>query len=267
MKPLTLMSWNVNGLRAVMRKGVFVPFIEEHRPDILCLQETKAAPGQAEIDLPEYEEIWNSAERSGYSGTAIFTKVKPLSIAFNMPNGANGELKDAHGDAQKEGRVIAAEFESFTLVNVYTPNSKRGLERLTYRHTVWDPAFLAYIKKLEKKKPVVFCGDLNAAHKEIDIARPKDNEHNAGFTAQEREGIDRIVRTGFVDSFRHLHPNKKDAYTWWSPFRGARERNIGWRIDYFFVSEDLVPHLKAANIHANAMGSDHCPVSIQLQLS
>ena len=217
--------------------------------------------------MPEYEEIWNSAERSGYSGTAIFTKVKPLSIAFNMPNGANGELKDAHGDAQSEGRVITAEFESFYLVNVYTPNSKRGLERLAYRHTVWDPAFLAYIKKLEKKKPVVFCGDLNAAHKEIDIARPKENERNAGFTAQEREGVDKMIRAGFADSFRHLHPNKKDAYTWWSPFRGARERNIGWRIDYFFVSEDLVPHLKAANIHANAMGSDHCPVSIQLQLS
>ncbi len=266
MKSLTLMSWNVNGLRAVMRKGVFVPFIEEHGPDILCLQETKAAQGQAEVDLPEYEEIWNSAERKGYSGTAVFTKIKPHSIAFDMPNGKNGELKDVHGDAQSEGRVIAAEFDGFYLVNVYTPNSKRGLERLSYRHTLWDPAFLKYVRSLEKKKPVVFCGDLNAAHKEIDIARPKENKHNAGFTAEEREGIDKIVAAGFVDAFRHLHPNKAGAYTWWSPFRGARERNIGWRIDYFFVSGDLVPHLKSAKIHSDVLGSDHCPVCIHLEI-
>lgn len=258
------MSWNVNGLRAVMNKNAFVPFVKEHKPDILCLQETKAQQGQAEIDLPEYEEIWNSAERKGYAGTAIFTKIKPLSITFDIPGAAEKTFEDEFGNTLKEGRVIAAEFEKYYLVTVYTPNAKRDLGRLKYRHTIWDPAFLAYMKKLEKKKPVIFCGDLNVAHKEIDLARPKDNTHNAGFTDEEREGADNIVEAGFIDTFRYFHPDKANEYTWWSNFNKARERNVGWRIDYFFVSSTLKKHLASAKIHQSVMGSDHCPVEITL---
>ncbi len=249
-----------------MRKNAFVPFVTEHDPDILCLQETKAMQGQAEIDLPQYEEIWNSAEKKGYSGTAIFTKIKPLSIIYGIPD-ADETFLDSFGDSRTEGRVISAEFEDFYLVNVYTPNSKRALERLDYRHSVWDAAFLQHIKNLEKKKPVIFCGDLNVAHKEIDLARPDDNHRNAGFTDEEREGADNIVAAGYIDSFRHFYPDKTDEYTWWSNFNKARERNVGWRIDYFFVSPKLKKRLKSAAIHQSVMGSDHCPVEIQLNLS
>ena len=258
------MSWNVNGIRAVIRKGAFIPFIKKHQPDVLCLQETKAQQGQAEIDLPEYEEIWNSAERKGYAGTAIFTKHKPLSITYDIPGVKAAAFTDSFGDTLTEGRVIAMEFEAFHLVTVYTPNSKRSLERLDYRHKIWDPAFFSYIKKLEKTKPVVFCGDLNVAHKEIDLARPKDNKRNAGFTEEEREGADNIVHGGFIDSFRYFHRDKVDEYTWWSNFNKARERNVGWRIDYFFVSHKLLKGLKSAKIHQQVMGSDHCPVEIEL---
>lgn len=263
-KNLKLISWNVNGLRAVLRKDAFIPFVKEHKPDILCLQETKAQQGQAEVDLPEYEEIWNSAERKGYAGTAIFTKIKPISITYDIPGVIKKKFEDSFGDTLTEGRVITLEFETYYLVTVYTPNAKRDLARLSFRHKIWDPAFLSYMKKLEKKKPVIFCGDLNVAHKEIDLARPDDNHKNAGFTDEEREGADKMVKAGFVDSFRHLHPEKTGAYTWWSNFNKARERNVGWRIDYFFVSPKMTSNLKSASIHKDVMGSDHCPVEIQM---
>lgn len=265
-KKLKLMSWNVNGIRAVIRKDEFIPFVKKHKPDILCLQETKAQQGQAEIDLPEYEEFWNSAEKKGYAGTAIFTKVKPLSVTFDIPGVKDGRFEDSFGDTLSEGRIISAEFEKFHLVTVYTPNAKRELERLDFRHNTWDPEFLKYIKKLEKSKPVIFCGDLNVAHKEIDLARPKDNVRNAGFTPEERAGADKMVKAGFIDSFRHFHPDKVGEYTWWSNFNKARERNIGWRIDYFFVSPTLKKNLKDAAIHQNVMGSDHCPVEIRIEI-
>ena len=264
-KLITLVSWNVNGIRAVMRKDAFIPFIEEVKPDVLCLQETKAQQGQAEIDLPEYEEIWNSAERKGYSGTAIFTKVKPISITYDLPGVKPGALKDSFGDAITEGRVITMEFKDFYLVTVYTPNAKRGLERLEYRHKKWDPLFLKHMKVLKKKKPVVVCGDLNVAHKEIDLARPKDNTKNAGFTAEEREGMDKIIAAGFIDTWRHLNPDVADRYTWWSHFAKSRERNVGWRIDYFLADEALTSKVKEAMIWDKAMGSDHCPVGIEIE--
>ncbi len=263
---IKLISWNVNGIRAVIRKDAFVPFIRKENPDVICLQETKAQQGQAEIDLPQYEEIWNSAERKGYSGTAIFTKIKPISIVYDLPGAKPGSLADGYGDALSEGRVITMEFDQYYLVTVYTPNAKQKLERLEFRHQGWDPAFLLHLKKLQKKKPVVMCGDLNVAHKEIDLARPKQNTKNAGFTAEEREGADKMVATGLVDTFRHLHPDEEGAYTWWSHFGGARDRNVGWRIDYFFVSEELVPKLEEAFIRPKAMGSDHCPVGIVLSV-
>lgn len=263
---LKLISWNVNGIRAVIRKDAFLPFVKRFRPDILCLQETKATQGQAEIDLPEYEEIWNSAQKKGYAGTAIFTKIKPLSIIYDLGGAKSERFADTFGNTMIEGRVITAEFEQFYLVTVYTPNSKRDLERLKYRYNVWDPEFLLFIKKLEEAKPVIFCGDLNAAHQEIDLARPNDNKNNAGFTAEEREGIDKIVSAGFVDTFRHFFPNRTGVYSWWSNFRQARERNIGWRIDYFFVSEKLKNNLISAEIHDKIMGSDHCPVEIQIEV-
>lgn len=265
-KNLKIISWNVNGLRAVLRKGTFVPFMKEHDPDILCLQETKAAQGQAEIDLPEYEEFWNSAKKPGYAGTAIFTKTKPLSVIFDIPGVTDGSFEDTFGNTLTEGRIIAAEFEAFYLVNVYTPNAKRGLERLQFRHKVWDPKFLQYIQKLEKTKLVIFCGDLNVAHKEIDIARPDQNHKNAGFTDEEREGADQMVGAGYIDTFRHFYPEKTGAYTWWSAFGGARARNVGWRIDYFFVSPKLKKNLKSASIHPAVMGSDHCPVEIEMSV-
>ncbi|PIQ67634.1 exodeoxyribonuclease III [Candidatus Uhrbacteria bacterium CG_4_10_14_0_2_um_filter_41_7] len=265
-KKLKIISWNVNGIRAVIRKDAFLPFVQKSEPDILCVQETKATKGQAEIDLPEYEEIWNSAQKKGYAGTAIFTKIKPLSIIYDIQGTKSERFADTFGNTLTEGRVITAEFEKFYLVTVYTPNSKCDLERLKYRHEVWDPEFLSFIKKLEETKPVIFCGDLNAAHKEIDLARPKDNKKNAGFTAQEREGIDKIVSAGFVDTFRHFFPEKTGVYSWWSNFRQARERNVGWRIDYFFVSEKLKKNLVSAEIHDKIMGSDHCPVEIVIEI-
>lgn len=256
------MSWNVNGLRAVLPKEAFIPFVKKHQPDILCLQETKAKQGQAEVDLPEYEEIWNSAEKAGYAGTAIFTKIKPLSITYDIPGADAKKFEDPFGQPLKEGRIITMEFDDFFLVTVYTPNAKRDLARLKFRHRTWDPAFLSYLQTLEQQKPVVFCGDLNVAHKEIDIARPNDNHKNAGFTDEEREGADNIVDAGFIDTFRHFNSDKTDAYTWWSTFGAARSRNIGWRIDYFFVSPKLKKHLVSASIHPTVMGSDHCPVEL-----
>ncbi len=259
---MRIFSWNVNGLRAVINKGAFRDFIEAQAPDILCLQETKAKQGQAEIDLPEYEELWNPAERPGYSGTAILTKLAPLSVQNVLPT--QRVLVDQFGDPLAEGRVLIAEFAHFFLVNVYTPNSKRSLERLKLRHDLWDPEFLQFLKHLEQTKPVVVCGDFNAAHTEIDLARPEQNHHNAGFTDEERCGIDNLIKSDFVDTFRILHPTDR-RYTWWSHWGKAREHNVGWRIDYFFISQRLLPHLKNAEIYENITGSDHCPISIDLE--
>lgn len=260
---LKIFSWNVNGLRAVIRKGALQDFIGKYEPDILCLQETKAKQGQAEIDLPEYEELWNSAERAGYSGTAIFTRVKPLSVKYELPT--EMDFADEFGDPLTEGRVLTAEFEDFYLVNVYTPNSKNGLERLELREKKWDPEFLRYLKELKAEKPVVVCGDFNAAHEEIDIARPKTNHHSAGFTDEERQGITNLIEAGLMDSFRDLHPEAV-RYTWWSHWGNARANNVGWRIDYFFVSQSLMARVKEAEIYEDVFGSDHCPISITLEV-
>ena len=263
---MKIFSWNVNGLRAVINKGALQKFIDAEKPDILCLQETKAKPGQAEIDLPEYEELWNSAKRPGYSGTAIFTKIKPLSVNLSVNNTLPTEhdFADQFGDPLTEGRVLTAEFEKFYLVNIYTPNSKNALERLELRKKLWDPAILKYLKQLEEKKPVVVCGDFNAAHEEIDIARPKTNHHSAGFTDEERQGITNLIKAGLIDTFRTLNPDSV-RYTWWSHWGHARENNVGWRIDYFFISKSLKKNLKSAEIYEDVMGSDHCPISIELE--
>ncbi len=264
---MKIVSWNVNGIRAVHKKGLFVPFVRQMQPDILCLQETKAEQGQSEVDLPEYKEYWNSATKKGYSGTAIFSKIKPLKVLVGLPESLVKKYKlveDTYGDPSGEGRVIAAEFDDFFLINVYTPNSKPDLSRLALRYKQWDPAFLAYAKELEKEKPVIFCGDLNAAHTEEDLANPKANEGEHGFTKEEREGVDAIIKAGFVDSFRHFTPKGNGHYTWWTHWANARARNVGWRIDYFFVSKKLVPKLKKAEILAQVLGSDHCPVLIEL---
>jgi exodeoxyribonuclease-3 len=264
---MKIISWNVNGIRAVVKKGLFLPFIDKYQPDILCLQETKAEKGQAVIDLPEYEEYWNSALKKGYSGTAIFTKVKPVSVINGLPNEICERFEliaDEYGDSRTEGRVIAAEFDDFYVVTVYTPNAKDDLSRIPLRHKQWDPAFLAYCKELEKKKPVVFCGDLNVAHTSDDLARPKENEGLKGFTAEEREGFDNFIRAGFIDTFRMF--NKGNGfYTWWSYFANARERNIGWRIDYVLVSGALKDRVKSASIHTEVLGSDHCPVGVEVE--
>lgn len=267
-KMTKIISWNVNGLRAAHKKGLFLPFVEKYKPDIICLQETKAEQGQAEIDLPEYEEYWNSAKKKGYSGTAIFTKSKPLSVLLDFPADIVKKFKlgaDGYGDPNAEGRVIALEFAGFSLVNVYTPNAKDDLSRLPLRHKHWDPTFLAYCKELERKKPVIFCGDLNVAHKEIDLARPEENEGEHGYTLEEREGIDKLVKVGFVDTFR-IYNKKGENYTWWSNWSNARARNVGWRIDYFFVSKSIVKRIKKADILPSVMGSDHCPVELVLSI-
>lgn len=262
----TIISWNVNGIRAVHKKGLFLPFIEEHKPDILLLQETKAEEHQSEVDLPEYEEYWYSAEKKGYSGVALFTKEKPLSVAKGIPEriaDKYGLKDDGYGDPTKEGRVICGEYKDFYVVGVYTPNAKEDLSRLVLRHESWDPSFLEYMKQLEKKKPVIFCGDLNVAHTPDDLANPRQNEGKKGYTIEEREGIARVVKAGFLDTFR-LFTQGKGHYTWWSHFANSRARNIGWRIDYIFVSPTLETRVKSAEILPDVMGSDHCPVKITL---
>jgi exodeoxyribonuclease-3 len=263
---MKVFSWNVNGIRAVVKKGYFKTFIEAHHPDILCLQETKAEEGQAEIDLPEYEEYWSSAHKKGYSGTAIFTKESPIEAIYGIPAeiGRKFDLGDGYGDTQNEGRVTTLEFEHFFVTSVYTPNAKDDLSRIPVRKE-WDAAFLAYMKHLEKEKPMVFCGDLNVAHTEIDLARPKENAGKKGFTDEERGGFDALLGAGFVDTFR-LFEKDGGHYSWWSPWGGARDRNVGWRIDYVMVSPSLVPLIKSARIHSDVFGSDHCPVSIDIAL-
>lgn len=265
---MKIYSWNVNGIRAVINKGAFQEFMSKHQPDILCLQETKAQQGQAVIDLPGYQEYWNSAEKKGYSGTAVFTKIKPLTVLNGLPKDIEktyGLTADSYGDPNKEGRVVVAEFESFYIVTVYTPNAKDDLSRIPLRHKQWDPAFLAYCKQLEKNKPVIFCGDLNVAHTPDDLANDKANVGKKGFTTEERQGFQNFVDAGFVDTLR-LFKQGKGYYTWWSHFANARSRNVGWRIDYFLVSSALKDKVKSANIHADVMGSDHCPISIELSV-
>ena len=266
---MKLISWNVNGIRSVHKKGALVPFLEMVKPDIACFQETKAEEHQSEVDLPEYEEYWNSSTaRKGYSGTAIFTKQKPLAVLLGLPEDILKKYDmtgDGYGDPNREGRVIALEFKDFFIVTVYTPNAKDDLSRLALRHKHWDPAFLAYCKQLEKKKPLILCGDLNVAHTPDDLANPKANDGEHGFTKEEREGIDKIIEAGFVDSFRVFNKKGNGFYTWWTHWANSRERNVGWRIDYWFVSKKLLPRIKSASILPNVMGSDHCPVVIEIK--
>jgi len=264
---MKLYSWNVNGIRAVINKGAFQTFMAEHQPDVLCLQETKAKQGQANVDLPDYHEYWNSADKAGYSGTAIFSKQKPLQVlnGFTDDLAAKYNLEgDSYGDPSKEGRVISAEFDDFWVVTVYTPNSKGDLSRLKLRHEQWDPAFLEHIKSLEESKPVLFCGDLNVAHTELDLANPKANIGKHGFTNEERSGFDAFEKAGFVDTFRAAFPEKTEAYTWWTHWANARARNVGWRIDYWLASKPISNRIISAAIHPEVMGSDHCPVSIEI---
>jgi len=261
---MKIYSWNVNGIRAVLKKGDFQSFLAKHQPDILCLQETKADRSQVEVDLPEYEEYWNSAEKKGYSGTAIFTKHTPLSVIEGIPLeiAKKYALSDDYGDTTKEGRVLTLEFEGFYVSTVYTPNAKDDLSRVPMRQA-WDPAYLEFMNSLKKEKPVIFCGDLNVAYTELDLARPKENKGKKGFTEEERTGFGSFLVAGFIDTFRHFQP-EGGFYTWWSHFAQARERNIGWRIDYVLVSGELLPLIKNARIHPDVTGSDHCPVSIEI---
>jgi exodeoxyribonuclease III len=264
---MRIMSWNVNGIRAVHRKGEFMPFIKKYKPDILCLQETKAEQEQSPLDLSDYEEYWSSAKnKKGYSGTAIFTKMTPNDVVYGMPEDLAkkyGLAGDGYGDPNEEGRIVAADMYDFWVVSVYTPNAKDDLSRLPLRHKQWDPAFLEYMKRLEEEKPVIFCGDLNVAHTPDDLARPDANVGMKGFTDEEREGIDQVIKAGFVDTLR-IFKEGNGLYTWWSPWGNARERNVGWRIDYVFVSKAFSKHVKSAAIHPEVMGSDHCPVSIEI---
>lgn len=250
---MKIISWNVNGLRAVMNKN-FMEFFENINSDIFCIQETKMQEGQLELNIEGYNQYWNSAEKKGYSGTAIFTKIKPINVTY----GIGIEQHD------KEGRIITLEFEKFYLVNCYTPNSKRELERLDYR-MVWEDEIRKYLNKLNDKKPVIYCGDLNVAHQEIDLKNPKTNHNSAGFTDEERNKMTELLKTNFIDSFRYLYPEKVE-YTWWSYMMKAREKNIGWRIDYFITSESIKEKIKDSKIHNEIMGSDHCPIELNIEL-
>src|SRR3989338_8914393 len=248
---MKIISWNVNGIRAVHKKGLFVPFVEKYKPDIICLQETKAHQNQSEVDLPEYEEYWNSATRPGYSGTAIFTKIKPKSVILGVPEKIAKKYKlsdDGYGDPNTEGRITTLEFDDFYVVCVYTPNAKDDLSRIPLRQKQWDPAFLEFVSELQKKKPVIFCGDLNVAH-----------------TKEEREGIQKFVDARFTDTFR-MFTKGNGHYSWWSHFANARERNIGWRIDYLFVSKKLKEKVKSSHILPQVLGSDHCPIEIEIAI-
>jgi exodeoxyribonuclease-3 len=251
---MKLISWNVNGLRACVQKG-FLDIFTNENPDILCLQETKLQEGQIDLDLPSYNQYWNYAQKKGYSGTAIFTKIKPINVTY----GLGIEKHDT------EGRVITLEFEKFYMVTVYTPNSQDELARLDYR-MVWEDDFLAYMKSLDKIKPVVFCGDLNVAHKEIDLKNPKTNRKNPGFTDEERNKISITLDSGFIDTFRYFYPDKENIYSWWSYRFSARKNNSGWRIDYFVVSERLKDSLVGADIKTEILGSDHCPVVLEINI-
>ena len=250
---MKFISWNVNGLRACMGKG-FMDYFQSADADFFCLQETKMQPDQLKLDLQDYHQYWYSAEKKGYSGTAIFSKHEPISVSYGLP-------QDIHNH---EGRAITLEFDKFYLVNIYTPNAQDGLARIDYRMQ-WEDDFRAYVKELDKTKPVIMCGDMNVAHEEIDIKNPGPNRGNAGFSDEERSQITAMLNSGFVDSFRHFYPDKAGEYSWWSYRMRARERNAGWRIDYFLLSERLLPNLKSAAIHQEIFGSDHCPVEIVME--
>jgi exodeoxyribonuclease-3 len=264
---IKIYSWNVNGIRAVHNKGLFLDFLAKHNPDILCLQETKAEQGQAVIDIPQYKEYWNSSKaKKGYSGTAIFTKLPVLNVVNDIPEEfvkAGGLNIDKYGDANKEGRVVAAEFADFYVVTCYTPNAKDDLTRLELRQG-WDKAIMLYCANLQKHKPVIYNGDMNVAHTEDDLANPKPNVGKKGFTIEERGGFDDWLAVGFVDTFR-MFKRGNGFYTWWSHFANSRARNVGWRIDYFLVSESLTNKVKDAAIHPEVMGSDHCPISVTME--
>lgn len=266
---LKIYSWNVNGIRAVLKKNALQPFLDAEKPDILCFQEVKGTEAQAALKLQDYHIFWYAAERPGYSGTAILSKTTPLQVVNGFPEDIikkyHVEGEDNYGDANTEGRVIAAEFEDFWLVTVYTVNTKDDLSRLEIRSKRWDPAFLEYCKRLEEMKPVVFCGDLNVAHTEDDLANPKPNIGKRGFTNEEREGFDNMEAAGFVDTFR-MFTQGNGHYSWWSHFAKSRERNVGWRIDYFMVSAALKSKVQSAAIHPEVMGSDHCPISVTLDI-
>lgn len=265
---LKIYSWNVNGIRAVHKKGLWEPFLAKEQPDILCLQEIKAKPEQIDAPIDGYDAFWYSAVKPGYSGTALLSKQAPLQVVNGFPRDiikAHALTGDTYGDPNDEGRVIAAEFDTFWVVTVYTPNAKDDLTRVPLRHKHWDPAFLAYVKQLEQTKPVVFCGDLNVAHTEDDLANPKPNKGKKGFTDEERAGFEAFIRSGFVDTFR-MFKQGNGYYTWWSHFANSRARNVGWRIDYFLVSDSLRSKVKSADIHPKIMGSDHCPISVTLEL-
>ncbi len=265
---MKLYSWNVNGIRAVLNKGDFLKFIAEYNPDILCLQETKAERGQVELDLPQYTEHFFSAIKKGYSGTAIFSKTPAIQYIDGFPQDIIDKFNvtgDTYGDPNAEGRVIAAEFADFWVVTCYTPNSKGDLSRLKLRYDSWDRAALAYLQQLEQLKPVLYCGDLNVAHAEIDLANPKPNIGKHGFTNEERKGFSNYLAAGFVDTYRAANPTKADAYTWWTHWANARARNVGWRIDYWLASQSIAKKVKNPQIHASVMGSDHCPVSIEYE--
>lgn len=251
-RTLDLFSWNVNGLRAVLKKG-FLEYVDRTQPDILCLQETKAQPDQVDLDIPGYQALWNSAEKKGYSGVLTLTRHEPEEVVCGMG-------QDEH---DREGRVIRTTFPDFHLLNVYTPNSQNELRRLPYRQQQWDPAFREHVNRLQEDRPVIFCGDLNVAHQEIDLANPKSNRRNAGFTDEERAGFSALVEDGFIDTFREFNQDP-GHYSWWSYRGGARARNVGWRIDYVCISPALRPHLSEAFIQPEVMGSDHCPVGIRL---
>lgn len=264
---MKLYSWNVNGIRAVLTKGALQKFITEHDPDILCLQETKAERGQVEIDLPQYHEHFYSAVKKGYSGTVIFSKLPAIRYIDGFPEDIVkqfGVTGDTYGDPNAEGRIIAAEFDDFWVVTCYTPNSKGDLSRLSLRYDHWDRACLAYLQQLEQTKPVLYCGDMNVAHQEIDLANPKPNVGKHGFTNEERERFQDYLDAGFVDTFRAAHPGEPNHYSWWTHWANARARNIGWRIDYWLASKAVASKVQNPQIHPDVMGSDHCPVSIEV---
>ncbi|MEK0291505.1 exodeoxyribonuclease III [Caldifermentibacillus hisashii] len=251
---MKLVSWNVNGLRACVKKG-FLEYFHDIDADIFCIQETKLQEGQIDVDLPGYLQYWNYAEKKGYSGTAVFTKYKPLTVSYGF----------SPEESEREGRIITLEYENFYLVNVYTPNSQRDLARLKFR-LEWEDKLKKYLLALNEKKPVVYCGDLNVAHQEIDLKNAKSNIGNSGFTYEEREKMTSLLASGFIDTFRYLHPDAVDHYTWWSYMNKVRERNIGWRIDYFIVSESIKEKIVNADIHSHVLGSDHCPILLEIDL-
>ncbi|PLT35552.1 exodeoxyribonuclease III [Bacillus sp. V5-8f] len=251
---MKLVSWNVNGIRACVGKG-FLDYFNEMDADIFCIQESKLQEGQINLELPGYHQYWNYAKRKGYSGTAIFTKKKPLSVSYGV----------GPSDEEEEGRIITLEFKKFYMVTVYTPNSQRDLARILYRLS-WEDQIRDYLRELDEHKPVILCGDLNVAHNEIDLKNPKSNRKNSGFTMEERGKMTELLGSGFIDTFRHLYPDKEGAYTWWSYMNKVRERNIGWRIDYFIISSRLAESIQAAEIHSHVLGSDHCPVMLDIEM-